>query len=286
MVWNGIIAGYLFLAGVGAGSFAFAAMVGWKDPEARKLKMAGMIIGLLCVGIGTLMLVVDAKAGLHNPLRFIMLLTNFNSVMAWGTVILSVFLLVAFVEIVLLWKTKSTPKWLDGVGVALAVCVAAYTGVLLSASPAYPLWNFPVLPVLFLVSATATGFAACELAGYALDREVLERVELPAWVAVALPAVEALVVVVLLVLTGSASGVAAEAGAATVAALTSGSYAVAFWIGFVALGLAVPLAVSCAALAKKRHVNGAMAASWACILVGGFMLRYLVVMAAVPIVAY
>ena len=66
MVWNGIIAGYLFLAGVGAGSFAFAAMAGWKDPEARKLKMAGMIIGFLCVAVGTLMWVVDAKAGLHE----------------------------------------------------------------------------------------------------------------------------------------------------------------------------------------------------------------------------
>ncbi len=286
MVWNGIIAGYLFLAGVGAGSFAFAVLAGWKDPEARKLKMAGMIIGLLCVGIGTLMLVVDAKAGLHNPLRFIMLLANFNSVMAWGTVILSAFLLVAFVEIVLLWKTSATPRWLDGIGVALAVCVAAYTGVLLSASPAYPLWNFPVLPALFLVSATATGFAACELAGYALDRETLQRVELPSWVAAALPALEAVLVVVLLAVTGSAGGVAAEAGAATVAVLISGSYAVAFWLGFVTLGLAVPLAVSCAALARKWHVNAAIAVSWVCVLAGGFMLRYLVVLAAVPIVAY
>lgn len=286
MVWNGIIAGYLFLAGVGAGSFSFAAIAGWKDSQAVKLKAAGMIIGFLCVAIGTLMLVVDAKAGLLNPLRFIMLLTNFNSVMAWGTVILSVFLLVAFVEIVLLLKTKATPKWLDVVGMALAVCVAAYTGVLLSASPAYPLWNFPVLPVLFLISATATGFAACELAGYVLDRQALERVELAPWVAVALPAAEAIVVVVLLVLTGSAAGVSAEAGAATVAALVSGSYAVAFWLGFVALGLVVPLCVSVTALVKKWQANAALAASWACILVGGFMLRYLVVMAAVPIVAY
>ena len=284
MVWNGIIAGYLFLAGVGAGSFAFAAMAGWKDPEARKLKMAGMIIGFLCVAVGTLMLVVDAKAGLHNPLRFIMLLTNFNSVMAWGTVILSVFLLVAFVEIVLLWKTKSTPKWLDVVGVVLAVCVAAYTGVLLSASPAYPLWNFPLLPLLFLVSAAATGFAACELAGYALDRAALGRVELPAWVSVALPAAEAVLVVVLLAVTGSAGGVAAEAGAATVATLLGGSYASLFW-AFVVLALAAPLCISAVALAKKLPLGAASAASWVCVLVGGFMLRYLVVMAAVPIVA-
>lgn len=285
MVWNGIIAGYLFLAGVGAGSFAFAAMAGWKDPEARKLKMAGMIIGFLCVAVGTLMLVVDAKAGLHNPLRFIMLLTNFNSVMAWGTVILSVFLLVAFVEIVLLWKTKATPKWLDWVGVALAVCVAAYTGVLLSASPAYPLWNFPLLPILFLVSAAATGFAACELAGYTLDRAALERVELPAWVSIALPAVEAVLVVVLLVVTGLAGGVAAEAGAATVATLLSGSYAPLFW-AFAVFALVAPLCISAIAAVKKLPLGAAFAASWVCVLVGGFMLRYLVVMAAVPIVAY
>lgn len=286
MVWNGIIAGYLFLAGVGAGAFSFAMLAGWRAPEARKLKMAGMIVGILAVGIGTLLLVFDAKAGLLNPLRFFLLLSNFGSVMAWGTAILSAFLLVACVQVVIYWRSKKTPKALDWVSIVLTVCVAAYTGVLLSASPAYPLWNFPILPVLFLISAAGTGFAAAEVAGYACDREGLKKAELPSIVGVVLPAVELVVVIVLLAVTANAGGSAAEAGSGTVQGLLTGSWAPLFWVGFVIVGLLIPLATAVKAHRTKEVLTVASLAGWVCLLVGGFVLRYLVVLAALPIVGY
>lgn len=286
MVWDAIIAAYLFLAGVGAGSFAFAALAGWRAPEARKVKMAGMVIGLVAVALGTVMLIFDAKAGFQDPLKFLLLLSNFGSVMTWGVVILSVFLVVAFVEILLYWRTGKTPRALDWVGIVLALCVATYTGVLLGVCPSCPLWNLPLLPILFVVSATATGFAATELAGYALDRAGLEKAELPAVVGIALPVVELAVAAVLLLVTANAGGVSAAAGAATVAGLVGGAWAPAFWGLFIVVGLVVPLAIALAARARKQGVSALSALGWACVLVGGFTLRYLVVRAAVPIVAY
>ena len=43
--------------------------------------------------VGLVLLMFDAKAGLHNPLRFALLLTNFGSVMTWGVVILAAFVI-------------------------------------------------------------------------------------------------------------------------------------------------------------------------------------------------
>lgn len=154
MVWDGFVAFYLFLAGLGAGAFVLGVLAGWAKNPAPRMKKIAFLVVLVTVAVGTLVLVFDAKAGLGNPMRFFLLVTNLSSVMAWGVIILSAFLVVAFVDLVILMVKKKTPKALDIVGLALSVCVAAYTGVLLGdAGVAFPLWNMAVLPILFVVSA-------------------------------------------------------------------------------------------------------------------------------------
>ncbi len=154
MVWDGFVAFYLFLAGLGAGAFVLGVLAGWAKNPAPRMKKIAFLVVLVTVAVGTLVLVFDAKAGLGNPMRFFLLVTNLSSVMAWGVIILSAFLVVAFVDLVILMVKKKTPKALDIVGLALFVCVAAYTGVLLGdAGVAFPLWNMAVLPILFVVSA-------------------------------------------------------------------------------------------------------------------------------------
>ena len=153
MVWGPLIAWYLFLAGASAGAFLTAAFVEAKYPDSNKMRIAGRIIAPVFVGIGLLMLMLDAEAGLHNPLRFALLLTNFGSVMTWGVVFLGGFTVVALVVVVLDFLKKSVPVWLDIVGVVFAVCVAVYTGALLGVCKTFPLWNNALLPILFLVSA-------------------------------------------------------------------------------------------------------------------------------------
>ena len=299
MIWDALIACYLFLAGMGAGAFALGAIAGWGKEPALTMKKIGFIVGPVAVAVGTLLLVVDAHAGLQNPLRFFYLITNLNSVMAWGVIILSVFLVVAVIDLALLLVKKETPKWLDGIGVALALCVAAYTGVLLGdAGAAFPLWNMAVLPVLFVVSAASTGIAVVALATHLLAPAEVGRVALLKRAGLVLPLVEGALVIVLLAVTAGASGSAAAAGQASVAALVSGPYAVAFWLGFVVLGLALPFALELVRARKgvaapERSVGADVAHDGsgktlalvgdAGVLVGGFMLRYLVVMAALPV---
>ena len=336
MIWNELIAAYLFLAGMGAGAFALGTLAGWAKTPAPTMKLLGFIIGPVAVAVGTLLLVFDAHAGLANPGRFFLLVTNLNSVMAWGVIILSVFIVVTVVDAVLLLVKKSTPKALDVAGVVLSVCVATYTGVLLGdASVAFPLWHPVVLPVLFIVSATSTGFAAVLLITHLSAPTEVHALPFLEKTGKILPVVEAVLVVVLLVAVSATGGAGAGAAAASVANLLSGGYAVAFWLGFVVIGLALPFALEMVRAQKAKPVAVAAAADAvaaaadvagaaggegaegvfqdaaetlggptapvtsaapaadsgktlaivgdAGVLVGGFMLRYLVIMAAIPV---
>lgn len=284
MVWDALIAWYLFLAGLGAGAFVFAAALGRTNPEAFKSRLAAMLLGLASVGIGTVLLVFDAKAGLHDPFRFILLLANFNSVMAWGTLILSCFLTVGFVNLVVSFVKKRSIVVLDGICVFLAAAVALYTGVLLGVVSAYPLWNLPLLPMLFVVSALGAGFAGASLVGQIVDRSEMKHVVFHEKLLVVLPVLEALLIAALLYTTYSASGVAQAAGQETVLSMLTGSFAPVFWIGLVLLGLVVPFVVDLVSLKKPLPLPAVMTTEFL-VLVGGFSLRYLVVMAAIPIVA-
>lgn len=121
MIWDGIIAWYLFLAGLGAGAFALAALAGMAKEPASTMKKTGFIIAPIAVAVGTLLLIVDARAGFANPLRFFNLVSNLSSIMSWGVIILSAFLVVSAIDLILLLVRKGTPKTLDIVGIVLAV---------------------------------------------------------------------------------------------------------------------------------------------------------------------
>ncbi|MDN4510487.1 NrfD/PsrC family molybdoenzyme membrane anchor subunit, partial [Gordonibacter sp. RACS_AR49] len=261
MVWDAFIAIYLFLAGLGAGAFVLGALTNWAKKPAARMKRIAFIIAPVAVAVGTLVLVIDAKAGFANPLRFFMLVSNLNSVMAWGVIILSVFLAVSIVDLVLLLVKKRTPKALDIAGMVLAVCVAAYTGVLLGdAGLAFPLWNMAVLPVLFVVSAASTGIAAVLLATRLAAPEEAGALPLLSKAGLVLPVLELVLVAVLLGVTAGTSGSGAAAGAASVASLVSGAYAVPFWLGFVGVGLVLPFALELAAHRGARAPKAAAAA--------------------------
>lgn len=283
MVWDAIIAIYLFLAGLGAGAFALGALTNWAKTPAPTMKKVAFIVAPVAVAVGTLMLVVDAHAGLMNPLRFFGLVANLGSVMAWGVIILSAFLVVSIVDLIVLLVKKSTPKALDVVGAVLAVCVAAYTGVLLGdAGVAFPLWNMAVLPILFIVSAASTGIALTVLITRFVAADEVAALPWLGKAGLVLPVLELALVIILLAVTGTADGSAAAAAAASVGNLVSGSYAVAFWLGFVVIGLAVPFVLEL--MSRRGSQSKALPmAGEACVLVGGFMLRYLVIMAAVAV---
>lgn len=131
MVWGSMIAWYLFLAGASAGAFLTSAFVEAKYPDSVKMRVAGRIISPIFLGIGLLMLMLDAEAGLHNPLRFFYLIMNPGSVMTLGVYFICVFMPVSIAAALLEVLRRPVPKWLTWTGIVSAFCVAAYTGFLL-----------------------------------------------------------------------------------------------------------------------------------------------------------
>ena len=285
MVWGPMIAWYLFLAGASAGAFLTSAFVEVKYPESVKMRVAGRIIAPIFLGIGLVMLMLDAEAGLHNPLRFFWLIANPGSVMTLGVYFICVFMPVALVSALLEVLKKPVPKWLTWVGIVFAFAVAAYTGFLLGVVKAFPLWNNAVLPILFVVSALSAGLAATSLVGLLVDRERFEQMWLIKKSHVILSAIEMVVLATMLVIVSAGS----VEGAASVYSLVAGQYAPAFWGGIVLLGLVAPFLIEGYPVFIAKRVETSTTSmvvsviGEAGVLVGGFLLRLLVILAALPI---
>ena len=283
MVWGPLIAIYLFLAGASAGAFLASAYIERKYPDAVRMRVAGRILAPIFIGIGLVMLMVDAEAGLHNPLRFIFLIMNPGSVMTLGVYFICVFMPVALIEAVLELLKKDVPRWLTVIGDVFAFAVAAYTGFLLGVVDAYPLWNNAILPVLFVISALASGLAAVNLCGLILDRENIEKMFDLKKGHVVLGVAEIIALVVMFIIVASGD----PQGAASIQSMLTGGFAGMFWIGLVLVGLLMPLLIGANALRVSEGSQSSVALEYASecgVLVGGFMLRLLVVLAALPIV--
>lgn len=285
-IWGIPIALYLFLAGLGGGAFATSAFLAWRHPDAVNMRKAGHVIAPVVVVIGLVLLMVDARAGFQNPLRFALLLTNFGSVMTWGVVFLAAFAIVSIAALVLDLLKRDVPNWVEIVGTVLGVCVAAYTGCLLGVCRTFPLWNNALLPVLFLVSAMSTGAASVLFVSIFRHADEFDSVGVLKKFHFCLPIIEFVLVASLLFITSSNS----VAGYNTVAGLVAGSFAPWFWAGLVAIGLVVPTVLETWLLffsprefeeSSKAHAISAF--SDAGVLIGGYLLRWLIVVSALPV---
>lgn len=285
-IWNSLIAWYLFLAGMGGGAFITSAFLHWRHPHAVTMRKIGHVIAPIAVAIGLVLLMFDAEGGLHNPLRFALLLHNPFSVMTWGVVFLAGFMVVSIIVLALDILKKDVPRWLELVGAAFGLCVGMYTGALLGVVKTFPLWNTALLPVLFLVSAMSAGAASVLLTAIFKHPEEFNRAGVLKKFHFCLPIIELVLVAALLFVTMYNS----TAGFESVWSLVAGKWAPLFWIGLVAVGLVLPTVLECRLLffsskefEESRTAHYISAASDAAVLVGGFLLRFLVVMAALPI---
>ena len=285
-VWNSLIAWYLFLAGMGGGAFITSAFLHWRHPHAVTMRKIGHVIAPVAVAIGLVLLMFDAEGGLHNPLRFALLLHNPFSVMTWGVVFLAGFMVVSIIVLALDILKKGVPRWLELVGAAFGLCVGMYTGALLGVVKTFPLWNTALLPVLFLVSAMSAGAASVLLTAIFKHPEEFNRAGVLKKFHFCLPIIELVLVAALLFVTMYNS----TAGFESVWSLVAGKWAPLFWVGLVAVGLVLPTVLECRLLffsskefEESRTAHYISAASDAAVLVGGFLLRFLIVMAALPI---
>ncbi|CEG29343.1 NrfD/PsrC family molybdoenzyme membrane anchor subunit [Bacillus sp. B-jedd] len=295
MVWGTIIAAYLFLAGLSAGAYLTSTYVSRRYPEAAAIRITGRLISPILMGIGLLLLIVDAEAGLKNPLRFIYLFTNFKSVMTIGTYFISFFMVAAAYTALMEVLKKEVNKFIEYIGGVFALGTAMYTGFLIGVITTVPLWNTAILPVLFVVSALSTGIAGTLLVAGFIDKKSLHHILSVKKIHLSLLGAEVFLIFTMFLITSTAN----EAAAESVASLLSGEYSMLFWIGLVAIGLLLPIAVESFELMNVRRMKKTPAGlevaaaggagiagtvvTEAAVLVGGFILRFLLLSAAVPI---
>jgi formate-dependent nitrite reductase membrane component NrfD len=304
--WGWLVAIYLFLGGMGAGSFLMASAVELSGMRYKQKYCPTTMVGAGVSGplilIGTVLLIFDLGAGLHEPWRILYMFTNFSSVMTWGIWILSLFLPIAFlyglVEImhvypgVLAWARKRLrflPETLPyrriklvicSVGSLLAVGTALYTGVLLSVVRAVPLWNSPVLPILFLVSAISTGMGLTfDLAATLAVPQLHRRYHAMPLIHMIFIGAEVALLALLMILALNQGGEAAESARL----ILLGNRSVIFWVLVIGFGMVYPFMVHVYAFARHSHgyVSGIL--SGAGIVIAGLFVRYLIVAAAIPL---
>ena len=193
--WKWLIISYFFLGGIAGASYVLASiaeLVG--GPQARPITRAGRYLSLTALLPSPVLLILDLK----RPQRFLHMLrvVKLRSPMSVGTWALTVFggfcglsALIQAAEDGLLGRTALLARilrWLPArtigaVGSLFGFAVSGYTGVLLAAT-AVPLWtrNALLLGPLFLVSAISNATAAITLAlvlGRRTGHETLARLE-------------------------------------------------------------------------------------------------------------
>ncbi|MDD4802891.1 MAG: polysulfide reductase NrfD [Syntrophomonas sp.] len=304
MHWNWLVVIYLFLGGLGAGAYltSFAAEMGWLGKNSG-LKRMGYYIAGPVVGIGTLLLVFDLGQGFYKPWLLIRLVTNFNSVMTWGTIVLGVFIGVGMLKGFLTFINKPVPSVVTWFGAVLAVATGGYTGFLVSVIEAIPFWNSGIIPAIFFISAMSTGLSLTVLLSSIFEKtESDKRREDLTHIVLIVAELAAVAVFMGLMITGT-NGLIAQKSAAMI---VSGKYAFQFWGIFIGLGLIFPLAVYIVQYYRSRAVRPASKASSggannaaapklqqhhsylaiitdSSVLIGGLALRALVIFAALPI---
>jgi polysulfide reductase chain C len=286
-LWRWEIAIYLYMAGMGAGSYVIGMMINWFVNPTVPMTFFGfnldiakpaLLWGPLFVAIGAPFLILD----LGIKKRFLYACLNpKTSWVARGFLILSTFIvlgLTAFGASFLypqLFVDRPTP-WLilEVVSLIFALGTALYTGVLLKSVKYVPVWNTPLLPVLFLASALSTGSMGVILAmmGSGLLFSQAETLFLVGHQIVPFERILIIIEAIILALYLYSRYRAKDQGETSVRLLLSGKLKPIFWGGIVLTGFVFPIFLEytyscCPDLPELLYTTGIF------LLCGGFFLR-------------
>jgi protein NrfD len=283
-IWHWQIPGYLFLGGLAAGILFFAGfftIMGKEDKMEATVKKAPMIVPIALL-LGLFFLFLDLK----HKLYFWQLYTTvrLESPMSWGA-----WVLMAITPLSILWAAsylrellpnwdwkfkilKTTEKWLIANRillawpmVGLAVILGIYTGILLSAFNARPLWNTSILGPLFLVSGMSTGAAVIMLMSKDhKERKIIGRID------IILIIVELFFIIHLLM--GFLAGSEVQIEAAKL--FLGGEFTAPFFAFVVILGLILPAILE---VFELRGYPVPIVVPAVLILAGGLIFRFLMV---------
>lgn len=268
-----LIVAYLFLAGAGAGGVAaasladlllvresFGASVPPDFAEGRPVErlVAGVLVlscGALALGAGCL----AADLGRIDRVLSLFLTppTTLMNLGAWAVALLTALAAALALArfLYLPWVSRRTVVVAEVAACGLAVVVAVYAGLLLQTLAGVRLWSTPWVPALFALSAASCGCALL-MAGplFARDEDVWKVARVAARVDAVVIVAEAVAAAFFLTFALGSDHAGVRASAAS---LLHGPAALPRWVGFVACGLAAPLAVEVGCLVRGRRRLGA-----------------------------
>ncbi len=282
--WHWPIPVYLFLGGLAAGLLFFASyytIIGKEKEMPAVTKWAPFFVPIaLVVGLGALFY------DLTNKLFFWRLYTTIRieSPMSWGAWALMIitplsFLWIAsyfkeifpnwswkfdFLEKIMDWVTENR-KVMAWILLPMSIILGIYTGILLSAFNARPLWNNSILGPLFLVSGLSTAAALITwISKDAHERHLFTKIDL------------VLIATELFILTHMFMGFQAGPSVQQEAAflLNGGEFTVVFWVFVVILGLVFPAILEISELIGYK-VPVAVPAML--VIIGGLVFRFVMV---------
>jgi formate-dependent nitrite reductase membrane component NrfD len=283
--WGWEIAIYLFVGGLSAGILFFSALFVLRKKEniyPTAVKLAPMLVPFfLIIGLGALFI------DLHHKLYFWRLYTTvrLQSPMSWGAwtlmiiTPLSIAWAASFVKEIWpkfnWWNIKlintiekiiiDNRRAIAWPLIVLSVILGIYTGILLSAFNARPLWNTSILGPLFLTSGLSTAAALIVwMSKSKLERNIFTKIDL------LLIGIELFLITHLIM--GFLAGGQVQVESAHI--FLGGDFTTYFWVFIVMLGLILP------AILEILELNGFHIPAFApaiLILAGGIIFRFLMV---------
>lgn len=160
--WGNYVAFYFYFTGLSAGTFVISSMATVMGIEKYKpLAKYAALLAFLLLSFVPFLLVAD----LGQPLRFWHLLVpkyfHITSVLAWGTILLTLYPILCLVYAFYMWikpEEKKIIKALGMIGVPLAIAVHGYTGFIFGVIKSRAFWYTALQPAYFLASAFVSGF--------------------------------------------------------------------------------------------------------------------------------
>lgn len=293
LTWGYMMAGYLFLGGLAGGAYVVSALADlFKGDDYEVLSKSGCLVTLFSVVIGIVLLFLDLKRFEVAPLGILNAYRRFPaSMVSVGTWVLTGLAIVSLVTCVLWYLGGNwlVRKIVGVVGIVLGLSTAAYTGILLSYARGVPFWSSPFLPWTFVISGTLTGLTMALLmipvAAIFMPKafqsfmilyerkgqftEMLTHTQKYVTILI----ITELALVVLELATGHGA----------VDLLLTGTLSWTFY-AYLLLGLLIPLGISyyiskLRTSGKDGYVVLFSTSSYVLILVGGFLLRYVILTA-------
>ncbi|WP_156033130.1 NrfD/PsrC family molybdoenzyme membrane anchor subunit [Candidatus Magnetobacterium casense] len=303
--WNYMIAFYLFAAGISAGALLLSIVAGAINAEKYKgIVRVGAYVAPFPISVGILALVFD----LERPWLCWRLFVTFEgtSVMSIGAWLILFFTIVSVLYLYP-WLSeardplrlsvrlrgfvthRTVQRFIRYLGIVLSLGVGTYTGVLICTLAARPFWNSPMIPIVFLISAVIDAVAVITLGlyiGHPEDDDL--RVNAFFMQCIDFVLLLVLTIVVAFFLVGLYTST--EGAGAALDVVISGQLRLHLWFGVVVLGMVIPLTHVIRQLLPqlpghnhrhrhRQHPLWTVVTAELCVLIGGYMLRYVVVYA-------